>query len=122
MKLGYPRHGLRVTVRLHGTVVSQRVLWAPPVGELLSLSLAAGALCFLFGRLASHDITLMGLWSPLLSQLSVLLLFPTGVGLALAALLWPRHAALGSGRDAVPTPDGGALATVDWAIGRRPSG
>ncbi|RME27759.1 MAG: tetratricopeptide repeat protein [Deltaproteobacteria bacterium] len=120
MKLGYPRHGLRVTVRLHGTVVSQRVLWAPPVGELLSLSLAAGALCFLFGRLASNDITLLGLWSPLLSQLAVLLLFPTGVGLALASLLWRRRVAVGAGRDAVPTPDGGAPATVIWAPGRPP--
>ncbi len=120
MKLGYPRHGLRVTVRLHGTVVSQRVLWAPPVGELLSLALAAGGLCFLFGRLASHDITLLGLWSPLLSQLSVLLLFPTGVGLALASLLWPRRTAVGAGRDAVPTPDGDALAAVTWAPGKAP--
>ncbi len=120
MKLGYPRHGLRLTVRLHGTVVSQRVLWAPPVGELLSLAIATGGLSFLFGQLASGDVTLLGVWSPLMSQLAVLMLFPTGVALALASLFWPRASRVGVGHDAVPTPHGLALATVHWAPRKDP--
>lgn len=121
MKLGYARHGLRVTVRLHGTVVSQRVLWAPPVEELLSLALVGGGVAFVMSLLARGNVEVLGVWSPLMSQLSVLLLVPSSVAAALAALAWPRRLELGEhGRDAVPGPDGGPLARVEWEPGKDP--
>lgn len=119
--LGYPRHGLRVTVRLHGSVVSQRVLWAPPVGPLLSLAALAVAGSAAVGALAHHQVTLAGFWTPVVSQLALVLLAPSGVALGLAALAWPRVQRVGDDdADAVPTPDGLPLATVRWAPGRDP--
>lgn len=121
MNLGYPLHGLRVTVRLNDSVVSQRVVWAPPVAELLSLALLSGLVAFIMSLLAANNVVLMGVWSPLMSQLAVVLLVPTGMVLALVGLLWPRQVDLGAnGGDAVPTPDGLPLGRVLWAPGRDP--
>lgn len=120
-RLGYPRHGLRVTVRLHGSVVSQRVLWAPPVGSLLGLSALAILSSAAMGALAHFELTLAGFWTPVVSQLALVLLAPSGAALAVAALAWPRVQRVGDdGDDAVPTPDGLPLATVRWAPGQDP--
>jgi tetratricopeptide (TPR) repeat protein len=119
--LGYPRHGLRVTVRLHGSVVSQRVLWAPPVGMLLALSALSIAGSAAMGALAHLELTVAGFWTPVVSQLALVLLAPSGAALAIAALAWPRVQRVGDDdSDAVPTPDGLPLATVSWAPGRDP--
>lgn len=121
MKLGYPRHGLRVTVRLHGTVVEQHVLWAPPVRDLLALASAATLAALLLDQLVRADVTLLHLWTPVVSQLAIVLLFPTAAVLGLVALAWPRAVEIGGeGLDAVPGPEGGPLARVRWAPGRDP--
>ena len=121
MKLGYPNHGLRVTVRLHGTVVGQRVLWSPPVTQLLNMALLTVAASLFLSGLASREITLLGLWTPELSRLAIALLAPTGIVLALLALAWRRQFRLGlDGDDAVPTADGKALATITWNPGHMP--
>ncbi|NOY27299.1 MAG: tetratricopeptide repeat protein [Oligoflexia bacterium] len=121
MHLGYPRHGLRVTVRLGDAVVSQRVVWAPPVVEFLALSLMIGLVTFALSLLASSGVTVLDLWTPLVSQLAVILLAPTGMVLAITALAWPRSVELGgTGADAVPTADGEPLGRVLWTPGKDP--
>jgi len=122
MKLGYPRHGLRVTVRLNGTVVGQRVLWSPPVSALLTMAALTGVAALVMDLLGDSGVTLLGFWTPLMSELAILLLAPTGVVLALTALLWRRRVHLGvDGDDAVPTPGGLPLASITWAPGELPS-
>ncbi|MCB9778107.1 MAG: tetratricopeptide repeat protein [Alphaproteobacteria bacterium] len=119
MHLGYSRSGLRVTVRLNGTVVSQRVLWAPPVGRLLTAALVATLFAWGFRGLAQDQVVLFGFWGPLASQFAITLLAPAAAALASAALLWPRVQQLGGdGLEAVPGVPGDALATVRWAPGR----
>lgn len=121
MKLAYASHGLRITVRLQDTVVAQRVAWAPPVAELLKGSLTLLVLSFLLSSSASSGLTLLGLLSPFVAQLLLVVIVPAAVVLAVAALAWPRSQRLGGmGADAVPTPDGRPLAVVQWSPGLAP--
>lgn len=118
--LGYPRHGLRITIRLRETVVGQRVLWAPPVAELLGGGLVLTLLSFLLTLVVRADLELLGLPS-FAWQLLLLVLAPAGAAMALAALVWPRRQRLGASvDDAVPTEDGLHLAEVHWRPGVPP--
>ncbi len=121
MKLGYPSHGLRITVRLQDTVVAQRVVWAPPVGSLLSGSATLVLLSLLLSLSAGAGLDFLGLLSPFVSQLLLVVLTPAALAMAVAALAWPREQVIGStGADAVPTSDGQALASVRWSPGASP--
>lgn len=121
MKLGYPSHGLRITVRLQDTVVAQRVVWAPPVGSLLTGSAGVVLLSLLLALSAGAGLDFLGLLSPFVSQLLLVVLTPAALAMAVAALIWPRVQVIGStGADAVPTADGLPLASVHWRPGASP--